>query len=434
MGWYLSSFFITTFELLCCKLFFEIFCRESRKEEKKRQTVWFLSMIVAVYMDIVLLRNQLLIKVITIIVIITYIMYRYFKISIKKSLVITLLFESLVFVVDYIAYAVCTELFLNEEMIEQEHMLEANLIIVFAKMVLFLCILLLRKMFDKKEAGVLRDAEWLKFMIFPMFTIIAIVALLAVFPGVEKQEQANVLYTIAVGMVGMNLVVYFLINDIVERETQLHEKRIFELQVKEQMEMYRSVSENFERQKRRAHEFKNKILCIEGLIKSQEYGKLKEYVTEVSENLTAEKNVIDSNHIIVNTILNTKYEEAIKKQIVFVFQVNDLSKIWISDEDMVVLLSNLLNNAIEACEKCKDNKRIQFKFVIEENTVILSVKNTYTEPVIYENNEIKTSKKISPEEHGIGIKNIIKIVDKYNGSYVIESDNMEFFFSIIIQK
>lgn len=433
MGWYLSSFVVTTFELLCCKIFFETFCKEPPKEKKGKRNILILIMIMAAYSDIVLLKNWLLLKAIMVIVIIAYIMYRYFEISVKKSVVIVFLFESLVFVVDYIAYVICNELFLSKEMIEQEHMLEANLIVVFAKIVLFLCVLLIRKIFDKKRADILSDIDWIKFLIFPVFTIIAIAALLAVFPSVEEPMQANVLYTIAIGMVGMNLVVYYLIRDIAEREAQLHEKRLFELQVKEQMEMYRSISENFEKQKQKAHEFKNKILCIDGLVKNQEYGRLKTYVAEISEHLSTEKNVIDSNHAIVNAILNTKYEEAIKKQIIFVFQVNDLSNIWIGDEDLVVLLSNLLNNAIEACEKCKDNKKIQLKFVMEENAIVLSVKNTYTEPVIYEKNEIKTSKSM-PEEHGVGIKNIKKIVEKYEGSYTIQNDDREFLFSILIEK
>ena len=112
---------------------------------------------------------------------------------------------------------------------------------------------------------------------------------------------------------------------------------------------------------------------------------------------------------------------------------HDDGNVWVVDEDLVVLLSNLLNNAIEACEKCKDNKKIQLKFVMEENAIVLSVKNTYTEPVIYEKNEIKTSKSM-PEEHGVGIKNIKKIVEKYEGSYTIQNDDREFLFSILIEK
>lgn len=60
--------------------------------------------------------------------------------------------------------------------------------------------------------------------------------------------------------------------------------------------------------------------------------------------------------MIINAILNTKYQEAISKNIVFVFKVNDLSKIVIKDEDLVVILANLLNNAIEACENVRKRK------------------------------------------------------------------------------
>ena len=43
--------------------------------------------------------------------------------------------------------------------------------------------------------------------------------------------------------------VYYLINDIVIRDAKLHEKERLELQVKNQIQMYRSVSENFDIQK-----------------------------------------------------------------------------------------------------------------------------------------------------------------------------------------
>lgn len=86
----------------------------------------------------------------------------------------------------------------------------------------------------------------------------------------------------------------------------------------------------------------------------------------------------------------------------------------------------------EACEKCEEKKTIKLKFVIEENLIVLSVKNTCSNLIIYSGNEIKTSKKDEPEMHGIGIKNIIQIVEKYNGEYVIKNENNEFSFSIII--
>lgn len=64
--------------------------------------------------------------------------------------------------------------------------------------------------------------------------------------------------------------------------------------------------------------------------------------------------------------------------------------------------------------------------------MILSVRNTYGRPVQYENDEMITSKSIDPEEHGIGIKNIVSVINKYNGSHAIKVMEDEFFFSIVI--
>ncbi|MDE6636000.1 MAG: ATP-binding protein, partial [Lachnospiraceae bacterium] len=104
----------------------------------------------------------------------------------------------------------------------------------------------------------------------------------------------------------------------------------------------------------------------------------------------------------------------------------------VTDEDVVTILSNLLNNAIEACETCEDKKVIKFKFVKENDLIIIAAKNTFNNDIVYENGEIQSTKTENEEEHGVGIKNILKIVEKYDGSYAIKDDNKEFHFSIII--
>lgn len=380
-----------------------------------------------------LFLSQWLIVKLAVITLITAISMKwYFKISIGRSIVFSFLFVGLLMLVDYIAYSINNTIFLTPDMPAQESELAGSMVIVLAKIILFLCVIIIKKYFGKKKAELLVDSEWIRFLFFPVFTIVMIAAITMTFKYVESSTQAMVLYLMAFGMVGMNIFVYYLINNIMEREMELHEKKIFEIQVKNQLEMYNSISDNFERQKQKSHEFKNHILCIEGLLKEKQYAKLESYVYDISSVLSNEKNAINTNNAIVNAILNTKYQEAISKQIVFVCKVNDLSEINLNDEDIVVLLANLLNNAIEACESCVENRVLKLKFVKEEENIVLSVKNTYSKPLIYKNNEIVTSKILAPEEHGVGIKNIIRVVEKYNGSYVIQHDNIEFFFSILI--
>lgn len=255
---------------------------------------------------------------------------------------------------------------------------------------------------------------------------------MSAFKYIQTIEQANLLFIIAFGMIGMNMVVFYLINDVAKKEVQIQETKLLQIQGKNKLEMYKSISENYDNLKRKTHEFKNQISCIESLLDKKQYSKLEEYTKTIYGSLNHDLDVINTNNVIVNAILNTKYQEANSKGIVFVFRVNDLSGLNVKDEDVVTILANLLNNAIEACETCEDKKIIKFKFVKEGNKIIIAVKNTFNYEVIFENGEIKSTKTSSLDEHGIGIRNVLKIIEKYGGSYVIENENKEFFFSIII--
>lgn len=253
------------------------------------------------------------------------------------------------------------------------------------------------------------------------------------FRYVETSEQKMLLFIGAFGMIGMNIVVFYLINDIVKREKQLYESRILQLQAESQAEKYQSISENFYKQKKRTHEYKTQIECVKSLLKKKQYSKLEEYVKEICGALGRELDAIDTNNIIVNAILNTKYQEAEENKIVFVLKVNDLSGLKIEDKDIVTILSNLLNNAIEACKKCECDRRImKVKLVNEDGMIKIGVRNTFNGSILYENGEIRSTKLVRAEEHGVGIKNIIEVIEKYDGSYVIKENNQEFYFSIII--
>lgn len=430
---YISSLAIIIFEVFCCRMFFESFCLTA-KDNLNLKKIFILMMQVAGYYGCGLILSQWLVtKQFAICLIMAGFMSIYFNISLKKSAILSMLYLGLMLLVDYVAYVGNRMMFSGAGEVQGGYVLAGNLVIIFDKIILFICILLIKRQFGKKSTEVLPDSWWIKFLFFPIFTVVTIAFMIAYFPYTEKQTQAQVLYAIAFGMITMNIYVYYLVNDIVNNEAKLYEKEMLEQQVKNELKMYHSISENFEMQKRQTHEFRNHILGIEALVKKNQYQDLVDYITNISNSINYENSVIDTNHVIVNAIVNAKYQEALGKNILFVFRVNDLSKIKIQNEDLVVLLANLLNNAIEACEHCKEKRIIKLKFLLrEDNTVVLSVKNTFSQPLIRENNEIKTSKRIHPENHGVGIKNIVKVIEKYHGSYIIDNSKQEFYFSIFL--
>lgn len=427
----LPNVLMILYEVFCCKIFYEIFGKVRYKGWIN--AVQLILLIGSVYGVARGLENIFVLKQIVIILLFAAFMFWHMKISIKKSLILAVLYQGLLLIVDYIAFLIYSSgLFSNGESTGLQYMLENVLVVLLGKVLLYFSVLIIKKKFGEKSTEMLADSEWLKFLFFPIFTIAIIVAMFSGFGYTETTEQIYFLFIIAFGMAGMNILEFYLINDIIEREIKLHENEIFQIQVKNQTEMYRSISENFDGQKRKTHEYKNQIVCIESLLGNRKYQELEKYVKEIYGHLDKELDAINTNNVIVNAILNTKYQEADAKGIVFVFRVNDLSQIRIKDEDVVTILSNLLNNAIEACEKCDDKKVIKLKFVNEDEMIIIAVKNTFSHPICYENGEIKSSKISRAEEHGIGIKNIIKTIEKYNGSYIIEDDRNEFYFSIII--
>lgn len=222
-----------------------------------------------------------------------------------------------------------------------------------------------------------------------------------------------------------------LINDILKREVQITEKRLLLERVKNETGMYRTISENYDKQKKREHEYKNQLALIAALASENRVDEISHYLKQYNLEIMQHTDFIDTNNVIVNAILNSKYQETREKGIVFVVKVNDLSNLKIRDEDIVLILSNLLNNAIEACEQC-EKPIIKMKFVKEEHQIILSVANTFSgNPVIVGKRYITTKTK-EADRHGIGLENIKETVGKYDGSCVIKHDENNFKVAILI--
>ena len=303
----LAEILIIFFEVLCCKMFFEIF-------GKLRYKGWIniIQLIIlecSVFIAARGLSDLFILKQIVMASVFAILMFWHIKISIKKSFVLALLHQAMILSIDYLTYFISIELCLVNETVRKQYSLENVLLILLGKAIVFLCILIIGRKLREKPTEILVDVDWLKLLIFPIFTIIIIAAMISAFRNVETPEQIMLLLISSFGMIGMNIVVFYLINDIVDRETQLYEDRIFRLQAKNQAQMYRSISENFDKQRKKAHEFKNQIMCIESLIEKKNYGELEEYVRKVSGRLRTEPDYIKTNNIIVNAILNSKYQE-----------------------------------------------------------------------------------------------------------------------------
>jgi len=428
---YVESFLIVVLEMLCCRIFYEIFAEKSAVGNKIKDFLSLSLLIFIPFFSSVLLKDYLVFKMIVLVIEVSVIMRLTYDLTYIKSLILTLLYDGLLYIVDFGCYLLSRTIFKSIDGIDDMNSLMGVLLILAGKTILFLVIMIVKKGVGNYTKAQLKDNVWLRIIIFPIFTLCMTSAMILILGKPEMYNNNFLFFIIAFGLSAMNIFVFYLINDILKGEARIREEQIFRLQMENQTKMYYSISENLDKQRQKSHEYKNKILCIESLIQKQKYEDLKIYLGNICDELQHEQDIIQTNHVIVDAILNTKHSEMVEKNIVFVFKINDLSNIKLSDEDIVVLLSNLLNNAIEACEKCESKKQIKLKFVSENDGIVISVRNTYEGSLTIEDGKFQTTK-AEPDNHGIGIKNVINVVQKNGGSYVIRPNEEEFFFSIII--
>ena len=426
---YILGYIVIPLETICCKMFFETFCLRKRNKALYQILFW-LSLCVLLYILTIFFGNSFVLKQITVIGIVAVATKIYWRITYKKSIMLAFLFQNLVLIADYVVVMIDSSLL--EKNINQSQGTQAFFVLL-SKMVLFLLILVIKHIFGKSQLDFLGDAVWLKFMFFPFFTICIIIALIYKPDLMIDESQKQIFWVFALGLIGMNIMFFYLLQDVANKERELCEQRIFEREAKHKFLLYESMAEATKQQQALSHEYQNHLVCIQSLLHEGEYKKLEEYVEQITGVVLKDLDYIDTNNAIVNAILNEKYFQAIKQDIVMVYKINDLTQITIEDQDISLLLSNLLNNAIEACQKCTTQKVIKVKFVLEDENIVLSVKNTYDGHVITSEDNYLTTK-IDKENHGIGIKNMIKVIEKYDGFYSITHDESIFSFSFIFPR
>ncbi len=432
----INDFSIIILEALSVFVMFDVLCvdNDSINNSQKRFSVFF-----CLYMFFLLLitgifSKWIIIKLLLSFVLIALTMLAYKKISLIKSSFLTLIYMFFASIGDIGVYFLIRYIFKNITLDENGDVLIGRMIVLTSRLVFFIALMIIKIFYNYKKNQNNVHFEWIKYIFIPIITVVALITISLYFREIADMTQINVLYYISFGMVVIDIYVYYLLETVVRLKDASKEKELELVQYKSQIDAYNMLESALEKQRQKAHEFKNHIICIDSMAKNEDYVGLKQYVKKLSQSEYIERKVITTNNAIIDTVINEKYYEMDKKGIVFVFKVNDLSGVILEDEDLVVLLSNLFNNAIEACEKCNTDKVVSLKFIMEDEDMILSIKNTVQVLPEINDHNYKTNKNRNTDEHGFGIKNIINVINKYNGTYSIDSDDSEFRFSIIIPR
>lgn len=168
------------------------------------------------------------------------------------------------------------------------------------------------------------------------------------------------------------------------------------------------------------HDINNHLATLSSLINKKHYTEATEYINKINENLNHDYHLISSGNSPVDCIVSNKLLSAHANNISVTHTIHLPDKIILSSVDICSLLGNLLDNAIESCNKLPPNIERKIILTIKPFNNMLSIKIQNSSNGIYsidkKGNFISTKSEFNGNNyHGIGIKQIKNITEKYNG-------------------
>ena len=218
---------------------------------------------------------------------------------------------------------------------------------------------------------------------------------------------------------------------IMNSMSKFYYKRSAELldkQLDMQAKYYEKIDEMTTDIRKFRHDYKNHMHCLKSLLGSKKIDDALEYLDSISANPTMNKTSFKSGNTIADAILNDKAAIAAHEN--FRLNFSGVISEKVSAFDICTILSNALDNSIEACRRLKsaEDRYIDVNCVLKNDMQMICISN----PSDTDDPDLKTSKD-NKNEHGFGLYNIKKTVDSLDGTVNIAQTTPVFVLDVMFR-
>lgn len=219
------------------------------------------------------------------------------------------------------------------------------------------------------------------------------------------------------------VVLVSLLTNVLFRQYQKDINKILENQVQIQLRHYEKSEKINTEIRRFRHDYNNHMNCMKSLVQSGRYDELMDYINNISDAFPQSGFLYNTGNYIADAILTDKLENARKNGTNISFK--GIISPSINNTDLCIILGNILDNAVEACEKIDGEKEISVFGGYQHGYFILIAKNPISCHVQTENG-IPATTKPDTAYHGFGLQNVESVVKKYDGIMLPECSGDSF--------
>ena len=169
------------------------------------------------------------------------------------------------------------------------------------------------------------------------------------------------------------------------------------------------------------HDMKNHVLLLQKLEKEKKWGELHDYLQQIGESIIRDTGEVLTGIGDVDFLLNQKIAAAEKKNIKIGWDIPLIKEFSLPTEKMIALLGNLMDNAIEACERMKGkDKWIKIYMKSSYQLLFIKIENSM-EGGVKKQGDHFLSVKSKNDFHGYGLKSVHYIVSQYGGDITCQT-------------
>ncbi len=283
-------------------------------------------------------------------------------------------------------------------------------LLVFVKLALWAVIRQIMHLFREMQVNVYTSAIGMSVLAIS-FVVSTVLCKISGSFNMDYTQQIEILIA-DVGLIVLNIVVTMIIQRLRIYEQNQIEEQLIEKRLEDERLLLAKINDNYELVRTMRHDTKHYYSILQAMIEKKQYDEAKELLEFVTGNKLKYGYAIYTGNNIIDNVVNAKSRICEERGIRFDFQMTGKVSGKI-ETDIGVIISNLIDNAIEAQEHVKKGK-ITLSIDAVEGMCRLDMSNTINGSVLESNPGLVTSKK-DKELHGLGIKSIYRILKNLDG-------------------
>ena len=299
---------------------------------------------------------------------------------------------------------------------------------VISFFLIFMCELVIEKIITiHKDA---EDAQNISLVLMPICSIIVITLL------VYTDTCTGIGLTIvSIGLLIANFLMLYLYNLLLHSISQQYEMEMLKTQLQAYANQLNVVLRGEEKIKALRHDIKHHLSELMLLANKHDVAEIQKYIDEMNSFLKNPNEIVSSGNLEIDSVLNFMLQKAEKELKTVDIKVMLPEKVRHSF-DINVMLGNLLENAIKAAGKT-ENKYLSVHIKLKRGILKVKIENSFESSYILRKEQnrkdtiLKTTKPFT-KQHGIGLKNVKKIVEKYNGTMAVTAQEGIFCVNLLL--